>query len=161
MCVLRLRNTTSGLATGLTVLRVRERNEAWADYIGSLLTSKYGTPTELARVLDVSTSTVPRWLDGSTPQRPALQKMAERTGIPIGELLLRAGYGTADLAGASSIPLEWSAELEVVGPRDNDAVFLPPNDQDFYDMSLDQLIELRDRATAEIDRRARQTEQPA
>lgn len=71
---------------------MREANEGWAAYVTELLADRYdGNATALAKALDVSPSTITRWIDGATPEIARLKQLSRIEKIPMVTLLVAAG----------------------------------------------------------------------
>lgn len=103
------------------VLRVREANEGWAAFVTALLNDRYdGTASALAKALDVSTSTVTRWIDGATPDIRRLKQLSRVESIPMLQLLAAAGAledtedATAGGSLAHSTPVQPGVDVDVI-----------------------------------------------
>jgi transcriptional regulator with XRE-family HTH domain len=81
------------------------------------------TAADVARIADVSDSTVGRWVNGRTKtmQVGTVKKLSEGTGIKASELLIASGFTAEQLGAKISVadPSEWTNEqlLEFVRVR--------------------------------------------
>lgn len=116
---------------------MREANEGWAAFVTRLVQDRYdGNASALAKALDVSASTVIRWIDGATPEIARLKQLHQTTGIPMVRLLVAAGA------------LDGEAEAEQPpaseGPSPSDVLDLTPLEQSARFHLLNQYEILRD-----------------
>lgn len=79
---------------------MREANDRWAAYVTRLVRAKFaGNNSLLASSIDVSPSTVTRWIDGATPTIAGLRAVHSALDIPMMELLAAAGALDGDEQG--------------------------------------------------------------
>jgi transcriptional regulator with XRE-family HTH domain len=118
---LRRRKTRCSGDHGSSVLRVREANEGWAEFVGRLISNRYGgKQSALADAVGVSPSTVTRWLDGATPAIPQLRAISEETGFGMAELLTAAGALDGAAAATPSVSPDVVADVAEAIRRDTE-----------------------------------------
>jgi transcriptional regulator with XRE-family HTH domain len=104
-------------------LRVREANEGWAEFVGRLISNRYGgKQSALADAVGVSPSTVTRWLDGATPAIPQLRAISEETGFGMAELLTAAGALDGAAAATPSVSPDVVADVAEAIRRDTELI---------------------------------------
>jgi transcriptional regulator with XRE-family HTH domain len=86
----------------------RRRNDGnFAAYLkASMKAARIGSGAQLAEAAGIAQSLVSRWLNGKTlPSIEALRAIAEPLGVPMRDLVVRAGYMTPDEVGLEDEPV--------------------------------------------------------
>jgi transcriptional regulator with XRE-family HTH domain len=93
------------------------------ELLGQWMNTNDKTAADVARIADVSDSTVGRWINGRTKTMKVgtVKKLSEGTGIKASELLIASGFTAEQLGAKISVadPSEWTNEqlLEFVRVR--------------------------------------------